>query len=69
MLPEIGKLISKHFYNNSLARSRTEGNGLFEHFAWLTYDFKDYFAPPLNAKTNKRRHLLTSAKFRLSLIA
>ncbi|MDG6385031.1 C-terminal helicase domain-containing protein [Pseudomonas syringae pv. actinidiae] len=45
MLQEIGKFISKHFYNNGLDHSRTEGNGLFEHFAWPTYDSKEYFAP------------------------
>jgi hypothetical protein len=53
MLPEIGKFISKHFYNNSLAHSRIEGNGLFEHFAWLTYDSKGYFVPPERGEKEK----------------
>lgn len=53
MLPEIGKFISKHFYNNSLDHSRTKGNGLFEHFAWLTYDSKGYFVPPERGEEEK----------------
>lgn len=53
MLPEIGKFISKHFYNNGLDHSRTEGNGLFEHFAWLTYDSKGYFVPPERGEEEK----------------
>lgn len=53
MLPEIGKFISKHFYNNGLDHCRTEGNGLFEHFAWLTYDSKGYFVPPERGEDEK----------------
>lgn len=53
MLPEIGKFISKHFYNNGLDHSRTEGNGLFEQFAWLTYDSKGYFVPPERGEEEK----------------
>ena len=53
MLPEIGKFISKHFYNNGLDHSRTEGNGLFEHFAWLTYDSQGYFVPPERGQEEK----------------
>lgn len=53
MLPEIGQFISKHFYNDSLDHSRTEGNGLFEHFAWLTYDSKGYNVPPERGDEDK----------------
>lgn len=53
MLPEIGMFISKHFYANGLEHSRTKGNGLFEHFAWLTYDSKNYDVPPERGSERK----------------
>lgn len=64
MLPEIGKFISKHFYNNSLAHSRTEGNGLFEHFAWLTYDSKGYFVPP-ERKNEEEKTLINQREIQI----
>ena len=33
-------------YQWTLSTARTVGNGLFEHFAWLTYDSKNYYVPP-----------------------
>ncbi|GHS84149.1 hypothetical protein PAGU2196_49830 [Pseudomonas sp. PAGU 2196] len=64
MLPEIGKFISKHFYNNTLAHSRTEGNGLFEHFAWLTYNSKGYIVPP-ERKNEEEKTLINKREIQI----
>lgn len=63
MLPEIGNFISKHFYANGLDHSRTEGNGLFEHFVWLTYDSKDYYVPP--ERGNERKTLVNQREIQI----
>lgn len=63
MLPEIGLFISKHFYGNDLDHSRTEGNGLFEHFAWLTYDSKNYYVPP--ERGNERKTLINHREIKI----
>lgn len=63
MLPEIGLFISKHFYDNGLDHSRTEGNGLFEHFAWLTYDSKNYYVPP--ERGNERKTLINHREIKI----
>ena len=65
MLPEIGSFISKHFYNNGLDHSRTEGNGLFEHFAWLTYDSRNYYVPP--ERGNERKTLINHREIKIIL--
>lgn len=65
MLPEIGLFISKHFYANGLEHSRTEGNGLFEHFAWLTYDSKNYVVPP--ERGNERKTLVNQREIQIIL--
>ncbi|EPB7037731.1 TPA: DEAD/DEAH box helicase [Pseudomonas aeruginosa] len=63
MLPEIGMFISKHFYTNGLEHSRTVGNGLFEHFAWLTYDSKNYYVPP--ERGNERKTLVNQREIQI----
>lgn len=63
MLPEIGTFISQHFYNNGLDHSRTKGNGLFEHFAWLTYDSRNYNVPP--ERGNDRKTLINNREIQI----
>lgn len=63
MLPEIGTFISQHFYNNGLDHSRTQGNGLFEHFAWLTYDSRNYNVPP--ERGNDRKTLINNREIQI----
>lgn len=63
MLPQIGAFISKHFYKGGLDHSRTEGNGLFEDFAWLTYDSKNYYVPP--ERGNERKTLVNHREIRV----
>lgn len=63
MLPEIGTFISQHFYNNGLDHSRTKGNGLFEHFAWLTYDSRNYNVPP--ERGNDRKTLINHREIQI----
>lgn len=63
MLPEIGLFISKHFYGNGLDHSRTKGNGLFEHFAWLTYNSKNYYVPP--ERGNERKTLINHREIKI----
>ncbi|EPM43022.1 DEAD/DEAH box helicase [Pseudomonas syringae] len=63
MLPDIGTFISQHFYNNGLDHSRTQGNGLFEHFAWLTYDSRNYNVPP--ERGNDRKTLINNREIQI----
>ncbi|EKL0721039.1 AAA family ATPase [Citrobacter freundii] len=60
MLPQIGQFISENFYNKSLSHSRIKGNGLFEHFAWLTYRARNFSVPP--EKGNQRKTLINQAE-------
>ncbi|WP_122439464.1 DEAD/DEAH box helicase [Pseudomonas viridiflava] len=63
MLGHIGTFISEHFYKGDLDHSRTEGNGLFEDFSWLTYNSRDYYVPP--ERGNGRKTLVNQREIKI----